>query len=558
MKDRVVATAGSPLLPVLTVAVCGAVLALAVYGYRAVQEWRRSTTVLIERATADGADLLVTALARDMHGAQALVLANRDAGDYATQSLPDFSNEVSAAFSRFPYPESFFGWRSSDGDVVFFNRANREPPWAMAMPGNRRYPVVLVTNPPLVTALFAEIRRDATERRGYSYFETMIGGIPYQIVARLQYTDRFRDELESVTGFTVNLAWVRERYFSEIVSQVARIAESGVNLEYAVVDDAEHVVAGGTHPGPVATRRFPVRFFDPTTSELSSRDAGASATWGVRVGATDEPAVLWAADWTLPLIWVTALALVLSFFLLARAVRARASLITMRSEFVSTVTHELKTPIATIRAIADALLRGWLSGEGVREYAGLLVQESRRLTRLVDNLLAYARVTDVTELYLVRARVASRADRGLHRKLPPAAHGRPLRRRRGCAPRSSARQGRPDGPASGARQPHRQRDSVLGRSSLDSRRGAPVRVERRDRGERPRSGDPRQRDRGGTAALREGTGYPHQRQRSGPRDRQTRGRTPCRPIRASQRTGRRHARELRRTHLRGLTCRHAY
>jgi signal transduction histidine kinase len=399
MKDRVVATAGSPLLPVLTVAVCGAVLALAIYGYRAVQEWRRSTTVLIERATSDGADLLVTALARDMHGAQALVLANRDAGDYATQSLPDFSNEVSAAFSRFPYPESFFGWRSSDDDVVFFNRANREPPWAMAMPGNRRYPVVLVTNPPLVAALFAEIRRDATERRGYSYFETTIGGIPYQIVARLQYTDRFRDELESVTGFTVNLAWVRERYFSEIVSQVARIAESGVNLEYAVVDDAEHVVAGGTHPGPVATRRFPVRFFDPTTSELSSRDAGASATWGVRVGATDEPAVLWAADWTLPLIWVTALALVLSFFLLARAVRARASLITMRSEFVSTVTHELKTPIATIRAIADALLRGWLSGEGVREYAGLLVQESRRLTRLVDNLLAYARVTDVTELY---------------------------------------------------------------------------------------------------------------------------------------------------------------
>lgn len=399
MKDRVVATAGSPLLPVLTVAVCGAVLALAIYGYRAVQEWRRSTTVLIERATSDGADLLVTALARDMHGAQALVLANRDAGDYATQSLPDFSNEVSAAFSRFPYPESFFGWRSGDDDVVFFNRANREPPWAMAMPGNRRYPVVLVTNPPLVAALFAEIRRDATERRGYSYFETTIGGIPYQIVARLQYTDRFRDELESVTGFTVNLAWVRERYFSEIVSQVARIAESGVNLEYAVVDDAEHVVAGGTHPGPVATRRFPVRFFDPTTSELSSRDAGASATWGVRVGATDEPAVLWAADWTLPLIWVTALALVLSFFLLARAVRARASLITMRSEFVSTVTHELKTPIATIRAIADALLRGWLSGEGVREYAGLLVQESRRLTRLVDNLLAYARVTDVTELY---------------------------------------------------------------------------------------------------------------------------------------------------------------
>ena len=107
MKDRVVATAGSPLLPFLTLAICIAVLALAVYGYRAVREWRHSSAVLVERATRDGADLLVTAITRDMHGAQALVLANRDAGDYATQTPPDFSSQVSAAFSDFRIPNRF-------------------------------------------------------------------------------------------------------------------------------------------------------------------------------------------------------------------------------------------------------------------------------------------------------------------------------------------------------------------------------------------------------------------------------------------------------------------
>jgi two-component system phosphate regulon sensor histidine kinase PhoR len=71
----------------------------------------------------------------------------------------------------------------------------------------------------------------------------------------------------------------------------------------------------------------------------------------------------------------------------------------MRSDFVSSVTHELKTPLASIRAMADTLARRPIGGETVRDYAELLMQEARRLTRLVDNLLAYARVTDVTEMY---------------------------------------------------------------------------------------------------------------------------------------------------------------
>ena len=93
-------SAGSQLVLALTLVVCAAVMALAVYGYRAVRDLRHSSTVLAERAAQDGADLLLTALTRDMHGAQALVLANRDAGDYAAQALPDFSNEVSAAATR--------------------------------------------------------------------------------------------------------------------------------------------------------------------------------------------------------------------------------------------------------------------------------------------------------------------------------------------------------------------------------------------------------------------------------------------------------------------------
>ena len=41
-------------------------------------------------------------------------------------------------------------------------------------------------------------------------------------------------------------------------------------------------------------------------------------------------------------------------------------------------------------------------GEGSRRYAQLMVDESKHLTRLLDNLLAYARIADTTEVYSFR------------------------------------------------------------------------------------------------------------------------------------------------------------
>ena len=71
----------------------------------------------------------------------------------------------------------------------------------------------------------------------------------------------------------------------------------------------------------------------------------------------------------------------------------------MRSDFVSTVTHELKTPIATIRAAAETLSKGQLSSETFQGYGRLVTLEAKRLGRLVENLLAYARITDVADVY---------------------------------------------------------------------------------------------------------------------------------------------------------------
>jgi len=221
-------------------------------------------------------------------------------------------------------------------------------------------------------------------------------------VARLTYADKLRERIESITGFTVNLAWVRAQYFPEIVSQVAQIGERTIAVDYSVVDEFGVLVAGSLVEGTAATRDFPLQFIDSAVSEQSEDNDSAPPLWQVRVSAASDPNLTWATrgnDWILMLMGGATLTLVLGFSMIAHTVRASAALTALRSEFVSTVTHELKTPLAAIRIIGDTLLRGRLDPRGTHEYAGMLVQESRRLTHLVDNLLAYARVTDAADLY---------------------------------------------------------------------------------------------------------------------------------------------------------------
>ena len=81
----------------------------------------------------------------------------------------------------------------------------------------------------------------------------------------------------------------------------------------------------------------------------------------------------------------------------------------MKSEFIANVSHEIKTPIATIRTLAENLNEGWVTGqEQQREYFHLIEREADRLTHLVENILDFSRIDKVRKNY--RMEVASIGD----------------------------------------------------------------------------------------------------------------------------------------------------
>ncbi len=383
-------------------------MALVVWlGYRALEQWRGTAASLARSRANETVNLLGTALLRDMRGVQESVLSSARLYDFVLQPSHDARSEAASAFARYPYPESFFVWRHGGPpeSVTFFNRGERRPSWVPGADDAPRAPVVIESGPDIAQRLLDRIRVDVAQRRRVSAFELSIDGTPYQVVAQIVYRDIVREQLEAVVGFTVNLAWVREHYFPEITEQVARIAGAGGGASLAVMDEHGARVAGvvARPDTPTLRRPFSLLFLDPLLVASDPPPDLPRTPWAIEV-AVDGDAALSAATRiatrTLALAALAAVALTLGLVLTVRAVRASAQLGEMRSEFVSTVTHELKTPIASIRAIGDTMVSGRASGETLVECTHLLVQESKRLTRLVDNLLAYSRITDLTDAYL--------------------------------------------------------------------------------------------------------------------------------------------------------------
>jgi signal transduction histidine kinase len=69
----------------------------------------------------------------------------------------------------------------------------------------------------------------------------------------------------------------------------------------------------------------------------------------------------------------------------------------MKSNFVSSVSHELRAPIASVRLMAEELQEiapaaGNGKAEKVGQYHRFIVQECRRLSHLIDNVLDFSRI----------------------------------------------------------------------------------------------------------------------------------------------------------------------
>jgi len=122
-----------------------------------------------------------------------------------------------------------------------------------------------------------------------------------------------------------------------------------------------------------------------------------------------EPRALYAAVDRREKLYIGMLAVVVALlgfggYLTARTLKSELAVAQMKSDFVSTVSHEFRSPLAGVNQLAEMLRDGRVHDETRRQqYYEMIVTETQRLRRLVENVLDFARMEDGRKQYRFEA-----------------------------------------------------------------------------------------------------------------------------------------------------------
>jgi signal transduction histidine kinase len=170
-------------------------------------------------------------------------------------------------------------------------------------------------------------------------------------------------------------------------------------LDIEVLDEDGRAVFASTAyrpEKPVDERHFPIIFFDKELLEFAAPYEQHREIWHVRTGygTLSIPEVVGASTRPqMALMIVMAVAMALGVFLVAGAAAREVRLAELKSNFVASVSHDLKTPLALIQMFSETLELGRVrSSERAQEYYRIINGESKKLTRLIENILDFSRM----------------------------------------------------------------------------------------------------------------------------------------------------------------------
>jgi two-component system, OmpR family, phosphate regulon sensor histidine kinase PhoR len=153
---------------------------------------------------------------------------------------------------------------------------------------------------------------------------------------------------------------------------------------YQVVDEHKTVWFGFTFDFDVDAKAAEIEFSDTLDG------------WSLRVTDKDEVAALELRHRQIVdsvLLGAAVAIIVVGLVLLAVAIRRERRANELKSDFISNVSHELKTPLSIISMFGEMLANGRTkSSEQATEYAEIIWRESVRLGRLIDNVLDFAKI----------------------------------------------------------------------------------------------------------------------------------------------------------------------
>ena len=165
------------------------------------------------------------------------------------------------------------------------------------------------------------------------------------------------------------------------------------NLE-ALLEALAH---DNTTSGTARVVAIPANIEAPADALATSSLAPLTPEWRLALSLRDQAQVDGAADQRVSAyLWIGSsviAAMTLLIFVIAHGFTRQVRLARIKNDLVATVSHELKTPLTSMRALVDTLLDSErLEEKTTREYLQLLSAENARLSRVIENFLTFSRL----------------------------------------------------------------------------------------------------------------------------------------------------------------------
>jgi signal transduction histidine kinase len=240
------------------------------------------------------------------------------------------------------------------------------------------------------------------ERRAIVAFPLVIDGREKYVQLQLGFQEPGRERVLRLLGFMVDREHLRNTYFPALIEKRLQQVQQPIGfppLELYLTDgDGKLVTTNGNTPGKttVDERTFPLVFFDRELLEYAAPYEQRRETWGVRTSYGEQtiPEIVTANTRPqLALMIVLALVMAGGVFFVASAAAREVRVAELKSNFVASVSHDLKTPLALIQLFAETLELGRVRNpERALEYYRIINTEARKLTRLIENILDFSRM----------------------------------------------------------------------------------------------------------------------------------------------------------------------
>lgn len=391
--------------------------------FRSLSDLEHASAEALEQFSHQAADGLATAIEEELRAPQFDVLWRLRSRSLQPLDLELAASTFAESLERSPFVDAFYVWAEGEHDdqVLAYARdgATGGRPLADDLAsGNGDATRALVSRfgagiPE--AQLILETARTLALGSAWAIREVLIDGRPAYLVLQLRLLSsgpmtelprelRGNDRLIGFVGFRVDVQRLYEQHLAALVRK--RLSQFGnppgfLPLVVTILDGhgAPLFNSSGSVPSLFIDERvLHVSFFDRGLTQGMRRwpDMPAEQTWTLRTGYGERTVAAMVRERIRPqraLMTVLAAAMAVVVLFIAVAAAREIRLAELKSSFVSSVSHDLKTPLALIQLFAETLELGRVkSAERIKEYSGVIGSEARRLTTLINNILDFSQI----------------------------------------------------------------------------------------------------------------------------------------------------------------------